>query len=397
MDKIISLASLDPDARKTGETRFDAAIIGGGIIGLSIGWKLLQRGLSVAVFERDSIGSGATRAATGMLAATAEVEPGEDDLLPLTLASQDLWRGFATELEAATGQSVDYRADGTMVVALSRDEVDRLRFRHDLQMRLGLKTVWLSGTLAREREPGLRPNVSGAIWCEQDHQVDARLVAKALAKAFVKAGGVLFESTKVVSLERTGGKVTGVATETETYSAATVVLAAGAWSPELVQGLELPVRPLKGQSIALRMDPRMPALSHIVWTEQIHMAPKGDGRLIVGATVEERGFDKANTAGGLFALLEAARRVLPAMEELAIDEIWTGFRPTSLDDAPILGEVGIEGLVVATGHHRNGILLAPVTARAISALIADGRMDGPETAFTFQRFRKNSDRLTQGL
>jgi glycine oxidase len=392
LDKIINL-----DGRKAGDSRFDVAIIGGGIIGLSIGWKLLQRGLSVAVFERDCVGSGATRAATGMLAATAEVEPGEDGLLPLTLASQDLWHAFAGELEAASGLSVDYRNEGTMVVALSRDEVDRLRFRHDLQTRLGLKTQWLPGTLAREREPGLRPNVSGAIFCAQDHQVDARLVADALARAFAKAGGALFENTKVVSLERTGGKVTGLATERDTFSAGTVVLAAGAWSPELVQGLELPVRPLKGQSLALRMDPRMPALTHIVWTEQIHMAPKGDGRLIIGATVEERGFDKVNTAGGIFALLEAARRVLPSIEELAIDEIWTGFRPTSLDDAPILGEVGIEGLVVATGHHRNGILLAPVTARALSSLIVDGRMDGPETAFTFQRFGRNSDRLTQGF
>jgi glycine oxidase len=332
-----------------------------------------------------------------MLAATAEVEPGEDDLLPLTLASQNLWRSFATELEAESGVRVDYRADGTMVVALSREEVDRLRFRHDLQKKLGLDTTWLSGGAAREREPGLRPNVSGAIFCEQDHQVDARRVSSALAKAFVKAGGQLFENTRVVSLERSGGKVTGLSTETDNCNVNTVILAAGAWSPELVQGLQLPIRPLKGQSLALRMDPRIPALSHVVWTEQIHMAPKGDGRLIVGATVEERGFDTANTAGGVFALLEAARRVLPAMEELAIDEIWTGFRPTSLDDAPILGEVGIDGLVVATGHHRNGILLAPVTARAVSNLIVDGRMDGPEAAFTFQRFQKNSDRLTQGL
>lgn len=387
MDKVINL-----NDRKG----FDAAIIGGGIIGLSIGWKLLKRGLSVAIFERDRIGSGATRAATGMLAATAEVEPGEDDLLPLTLASQNLWRSFATELEAESGVSVDYRADGTMVIAQSREEVDRLRFRHDLQQRLGLKTVWLPGSAAREREPGLRPNVSGAILCEQDHQVDARRVSAALAKAFVKAGGVLFEDTRVVSLERSGGRVTGLSTESETYFANTVILAAGAWSPELVQGFQLPVRPLKGQSLALRMDPRMPALQHIVWTEQIHMAPKADGRLIIGATVEERGFDTANTAGGVFALLEAARRVLPAMEELAIDEIWTGFRPTSLDDAPILGDVGIDGLVVATGHHRNGILLAPVTARAISNLVADGRMDGPEANFTYQRFLKNSDRLSGG-
>jgi glycine oxidase len=332
-----------------------------------------------------------------MLAATAEVEPGEDDLLPLTLASQGLWPDFARELEAETGLSVDYKSEGTMVVALGRDEVDRLRFRHELQVRLGLKTVWLPGGAAREREPGLRPNVSGAILCEQDHQVDARLVAAALAAAFRKAGGQLFENTRVVSLERSDRKVTGLSTATETYTAGTVVLAAGAWSPELVQGLQLPVRPLKGQSLALRMDPRNPVLKHIVWTEQIHMAPKGDGRLIIGATVEERGFDASNTAGGVFALLEAARRVLPSVEELEIDEIWAGFRPTSLDDAPILGEVGIDGLVVATGHHRNGILLAPVTARAISGLIADGRMDGPETAFTFQRFGRNSDRMSQGL
>jgi glycine oxidase len=148
--------------------------------------------------------------------------------------------------------------------------------------------------------------------------------------------------------------------------------------------------------MALRMDPRMQALTHVVWTEQIHMAPKGDGRLVIGATVEERGFDQRNTAGGVFALLEAARQALPSMEELAIDEIWAGFRPTSLDDAPIFGEVGIDGLVVATGHHRNGILLAPVSARAISDLIADGQMSGPEAAFTLQRFSRNTSRLNEG-
>ncbi|MDX6805395.1 glycine oxidase ThiO [Terrihabitans rhizophilus] len=390
MTKIIKMT--DHNAAR----RFDVAIIGGGIIGLSVGRSLLKRGLSVGVFERGVVGSGATRAASGMLAATAEVEPGEDDLLPLTLASQDLWHGFAKELEAETGLSVDYRAEGTMVVALSRDEVDRLRFRHQLQTRLGLKTDWLPGSAAREREPGLRPNVAGAILCEQDHQVDARLVAAALKAAFEAAGGALFENTAVISLERSGGRVTGLLTEAERVEAGTFVLAAGAWSPQLVPDLQIPVRPLRGQSMALRMDPRMPALTHVVWTEQIHMAPKGDGRLVIGATVEERGFDQRNTAGGVFALLEAARQALPSMEDLAIDEIWAGFRPTSLDDAPIFGEVGIDGLVVATGHHRNGILLAPVSARAISDLIAEGQMSGPEAAFTLQRFSRNTSRLNEG-
>ncbi|MGQ4272835.1 glycine oxidase ThiO [Terrihabitans sp. B22-R8] len=370
-------------------SRFDVAIVGGGIIGLAIGRDLLKRGLSVAVFEKERVGSGATRAATGMLAATAEVEPGEDDLLPLTLASQQLWPQFAAELEAETEISVDYKSEGTMVVALSRDEVERLRFRHQLQTRLGLSTEWLSGSAAREREPGLRPNVSGAIFCAQDHQVDARRVSAALEKAFVNAGGVLFENAPVISLQRNGRKVTGVATDQGEHAASTVVLAAGAWSPQLVPDLHLHVRPLRGQSLSLRMDPRVPALSHIVWTEQIHMAPKGDGRLIVGATVEERGFDTSNTAGGVFALLEAARQALPSIEELAIDEIWTGFRPTSLDDAPILGEVGVDGLVVATGHHRNGILLAPITARALADLVTEGRMTGPEKGFTFARFMRD--------
>ena len=375
-----------------GAARSDIAIIGGGIVGLSIGWRLARRGLSVTIFERDVYACGATHAATGMLAAATEVEPGEDDLLPLTLESQRLWPDFARLLEEESGETIDYRSEGTLVVALSRDEVDRLRFRHELQTRLGLNTVWLSGSAAREREPGLRPTVAGAIFTEGDHQVDPRRVARALAKAFRKAGGILREHLPVEALERSGGRVTGVITAEGVHHADTVIVCSGAWSGqmELAPGLKLPVRPLKGQSLALRMDPRMPALTHIVWTEQIHLAPKGDGRLIVGASVEEKGFDTQNTAGALLALLDAAHRVLPSMEELAIDEFWTGFRPTSTDDAPIFGEVGVDGLLVATGHHRNGILLAPVTARALENLVTEGRFDDPEAAFTLQRFGRNT-------
>lgn len=368
--------------------KFDVAVFGAGIIGLSIGWRLARRGLKVAVFDRGRAGEGTSRAATGMLAAAAEVEPAEDDLLPLTLESQRLWHDFARELEAESGAGVDYRAEGTMVVALTRDEVDRLRFRFDLQQRLGIDTEWLSGVEARRREPGLRPGIAAAIFCGQDHQVDPRLVTAALAKAFEAAGGCLCENVDIEGLDEQGGRVTGVNAGGRVVPAERVVLATGAWSSEFGRkaGLRIPVRPLRGQSIALRMDPRMPALDHVVWTEQIHMAPKGDGRLIIGATVEERGFDQANTAGGLFALLEAARRVLPAMEELEVDEFWAGFRPTSPDDAPIIGESGQPGLLLATGHHRNGILLAPVTARAIEDIVCRGTMSGPEAGFSLDRF-----------
>lgn len=341
------------------------------------------------MFERDRAGAGASHAATGMLAAAAEVEPGEDDLLPLLLESQRLWPAFRDEVEAASGLPIDYRADGVLLVALGREEVDRLRFRFDLQQRLGLATEWLGGSEARRREPGLRPSVSAAILCPGDHQVEARLLVAALAKAYLAAGGVLIEDCPVEGLETAGGRVAGVVTGQGSCRAATVVLAAGAWSAEL-PGLPaeavLPVRPLKGQSLALRMPNREPMIGRMVWTEQIYLAPKSDGRLIVGATVEERGFDASLTAGGVYALLDGARRALPGIEELAIDEIWCGFRPSSRDDAPILGETALPGLLAATGHHRNGILLAPVTAQAIADLVQGGAMRGAAARFTAARF-----------
>jgi glycine oxidase len=367
----------------------DVAIVGAGVCGLAVGWRLAGCGLKVAVFERDRAGAGASHAATGMLAAAAEVEPGEDDLLPLLLESQRLWPAFRDEVEAASGLSVDYREDGVLVVALGREEVDRLRFRYDLQQRLGLVTEWLGSGEARRREPGLRASVSAAIFCPGDHQVEARLLVAALAKAYLAAGGVLIEDCPVEGLETAGGRVAGVVTGQGSCRAATVVLAAGAWSAEL-PGLPaeavLPVRPLKGQSLALRMPTGAPMVSRMVWTEQIYLAPKSDGRLIVGATVEERGFDASLTAGGVYALLDGARRALPGIEELAIDEIWCGFRPSSRDDAPILGETALPGLLAATGHHRNGILLAPVTAQAIADLVQGGAMRGAAARFTAARF-----------
>jgi glycine oxidase len=367
----------------------DVAIVGAGVCGLAVGWRLAGCGLKVAVFERDRAGAGASHAATGMLAAAAEVEPGEDDLLPLLLESQRLWPAFRDEVEAASGLPVDYRADGVLLVALGREEVDRLRFRFDLQQRLGLATEWLGGSEARRREPGLRPSVSAAILCPGDHQVEARLLVAALAKAYLAAGGVLVEDCPVEGLGTAGGRVAGVVTGQGSCRAATVVLAAGAWSAEL-PGLPaeavLPVRPLKGQSLALRMPNREPMIGRMVWTEQIYLAPKSDGRLIVGATVEERGFDASLTAGGVYALLDGARRALPGIEELAIDEIWCGFRPSSRDDAPILGETALPGLLAATGHHRNGILLAPVTAQAIADLVQGGAMRGAAARFTAARF-----------
>jgi glycine oxidase len=367
----------------------DVALVGGGVIGLSIAWRLAGAGMAVAVFERDTVGSGASLAATGMLAAATELEPGGADLLALSLESQQLWPLFRAELEQEAGIEIDYRGEGTLEIALGRDEVDKLRFRYELQKRSGLATQWLDGASVRAREPALRPSVTAGIFAADDHQVDPRRLVPALRRAVATRGGQVFEGLPVLALDMAGGRVGGVVTAQGVCRARTVVVANGAWagSGDLLGALlAVPVRPLKGQALALGASARTGAPRHVVWTEQVHLAPKAGGRLIVGATVEECGFDRAVTAGGIFALLEGARRALPSIEDMEVEAIWTGLRPTSDDDAPILGGTDVGGLVLATGHHRNGILLAPATAQAIRDLVVTGAMPGAAARFGLGRF-----------
>jgi glycine oxidase len=364
-------------------------VIGAGVIGLGIAWRLAQAGCPVAIYDRGETGHGASWAAAGMLAAAVETEPGEESLLALTLESQRLWPDFASEVEAASGIAIGYRDEGTMVVALTRDDAEQLRFTYQFQKSLGLDLEWLSGAEARRREPHLRPGIPGAVLSPRDHQVDNRLVARALAVAARRAGAVLHQRNRVREVEITDGHACGVVTDTGREPADIVVLAAGAWSREIggIPSAYLPpVRPIKGQMLALRMDPAAPLLRHVIWLPRGYLVPRLDGRLIVGGTVEERGFDDAITAGGLLALLDGAWRAVPAVEELPIAETWVGFRPGSRDDAPMLGPSGVDGLVVATGHHRNGILLTPVTAQMISAYLLTGMLPESLRRFSPERF-----------
>ncbi len=390
-----TLRPVDPTDPAAGAERaaqprsVDVAVVGGGVIGLSIAWRLAAAGLGVAVFERGEVGSGASLAATGMLAAATELEPGGADLLALALDSQRAWPRFRDELEAQAGIDIDYRAEGTLTVAIGRDEVDRLRFRHELQRRHGLATRWLDGAAARTLEPALRPSIAAGIFCADDHQVDPRRLVPALRRAAAARGAAICEQLPVHSLEIAGGRVGGVVTSQGLCRATTVVIANGAWAgSDEVPGdiLAVPVRPLKGQALCLRATARTGAPTHVVWTDQVHLAPKAGGRLLVGATVEECGFDPAVTAGAVFALIDGARRALPSIEDMEVEAVWTGFRPTSDDDAPILGATPIAGLVLATGHHRNGILLAPVTASAIHDLVTAGEMAGAAARFGLDRF-----------
>lgn len=373
------------------------AIVGGGICGLSIGWRLAQAGRAVTVFERGEAGMGATWASAGMLAAQAEAEHGEEALLPLALASRDLWPAFAAELAAASGIDVDYRSEGTLVVAVDRDEREALEQRHDYLRGLGLPVEWLSGAEARSREPALARAVVGALYSAADHQVDNRRVATALRAAFLKAGGTLREHAAVERIVATAGRASGVVVAGQEIAAESVVLAAGAWSRNIAglpDAVRPPVRPLKGQMIALELDRAAPLIRHVVWgpgrsiVPGIYLAPKSDGRLVVGATVEEAGFDTRLTAGGLFELLRHCWAVLPGSYDLPLQESWAGLRPTSRDDAPILGPTTMPGLVVATGHHRNGILLAPITAETVAGYLLTGEVDSRIRAFGPDRFAR---------
>ena len=365
-------------------------VIGAGVIGLGIAWRLAARA-AVTVFDRGKAGAGASHAAAGMLAACAEAEPGEETLVALGRESQRRWPAFAEELERTTGVDVELRTEGTLVVALTADDQATIAHHLEFQRQLALPLEWLSAAATRAREPRLAGKIAGALFSPEDHQVDNRKLAHALRIAAEQAGVDIREHQPVKEFVVQGGQARGVVLNDGTsVPADIVVLAAGAWSRG-IGGLppdrRPPVRPIKGQMLALRMDPAAPLLSHVLWAPGVYLVPRRDGRLIVGATVEEKGFDDTITAGGLLTLLEAAWRAIPAVEELPVDEIWVGHRPGSRDDAPILGPGPLAGLFYATGHHRNGILLAPVTADAMARLILDDVVEPAIKPFGLERFQ----------
>ena len=368
----------------------NVAIIGAGVIGLGIAWRLAMRGVPVAVFDKGACGAGASHAAAGMLAACAEAEPGEEALVTLGRASQARWPAFAAELKEASGVDVGLRPEGTLVVALTSDDQARLSHQLVFQQKLGLPLQWITAAETRRREPHLAGKLAGAVFSPEDTQVDNRKLAAALRIAAEAAGAGISEHQAVKTISNDAGRVDGIVlADGRKVAADVVVLAAGAWSRSiegLAPELRPPVRPIKGQMLALRMDPTAPLLTHVVWAPGAYLVPRLDGRLLVGATVEEKGYDTSLTAGGILTLLEAAWRAVPAVEELPIDEMWVGHRPGSRDDAPILGTGLIDGLIYATGHHRNGILLTPITADAIAELVFEGAADPAIRPFSIERF-----------
>ncbi|HSZ04806.1 MAG TPA: FAD-dependent oxidoreductase [Solirubrobacteraceae bacterium] len=385
----------------------DLVIAGGGVIGMAIAWRARQRGMSVTVLERDVTGQGTSRVAAGMLAPVVEVEFGDAGrrLLELGLRSARMWPAFAAELETCTGEHVGLMATGTLLLARDEDDARELERQLAFRQSLGLAVARLRPSEAREREPSLTPTVRLALEAPDDHSVDPRLVLRALRRACDVAGVQVRERSPVARVELgdaradgaglrpegtglhrdgdgarvgdAGGRVTGVTLEDgERLAAAAVVLAAGPWS-EQIDGLppdaRVPVRPVKGQLLRLR-DPAGPGLlRRVVRFRDGYLVPREDGRYVLGATVEERGFELAPTAGGVYELLRDAHELVPGVSELEIEELSVGLRPGTPDNGPAIGRGAVDGLIWATGHYRNGILLAPLTAELVVSLLAGGR------------------------
>ncbi len=356
---------------------FDVLVVGGGVIGLSCAWRLAQRGSRVAVLERGEPGCGATRVAAGMLAPVGELTFGEPELLELTLAAAKLYPGFVAELEAATGTRTGFEPLGALHVALDRDEAAQLRRVHDLQRSLELEAEWLAPRRCRDLEPGLTPSFHGGVFAAGEAAVDPRALTRALVAACEAEGVEVRTGTEVVEgileTERLVGVRTSAGEELRTEA---VLLAAGAWSGAvewLPEQARPPVRPVKGQVVELRSRSAEPVARHILASERVYLVPRNDSRLVIGATVEEMGYDTAGTAGGVHELLREAYRLLPDVAEMEWVGATAGLRPGTPDNLPLVGPGAIDGLVLATGHYRNGILLAPLAAQAVADLLSERR------------------------
>jgi glycine oxidase len=342
---------------------FDAAIAGSGLIGAAIALELAQAGLSVALFDRGEPGREASWASAGILSPAPE-SPGMIPTVPLAKASMALYPAFVANVEEISGETVGFRAKGSLDTLFSRDAIRELSTLIALHHGLGLKAEPLRPEDARELEPSLSPDLEAAALRPDEASIDNRAFTPALLSAAKKSGVEVFANQGVTSIVRENGRCTGLKLQSETVSAQWTIIAAGSFSAT-IDGMQpyAPVRPAKGQMISLRSDDLK--IERVLWSEKLYLVPKNDGRILAGATVEYVGFDKRVTAGGVEKILSAAIEMVPGLANARIEETWAGLRPDSPDHLPILGPTDLEGLLIATGHFRSGVVLTPITARLI--------------------------------
>ncbi len=384
-----------------GHRTADVLIVGGGVIGLSIAWRAAQRGLSVILAEPDP-GRGASYAAAGMLTPVAEAAYAERELFELGSASLRRFPGFAAELTEVSGMPTGFRQTGTLQVGYDADDMAMLAEHARLRESFGATSSRLTGRECRRAEPMLGPAIAGGLLAPDDASIDPRLLTAALLAACT-AAGVAHLRQRAARLRVGADRASGAAlADGSVISAATVVLSAG-WASAAIAGLPPgiapPLRPVKGQIIRLRPTQAAvtasgsPSLLHqtirgIVRGSSVYLVPRADGELVLGATQEEMGPDTTVTAGGVWQLLRDARAIVPGITELALAEAVAGLRPGTPDNAPVIGPSALPGLVLATGHFRAGVLLAPVTADLVAGLLATGAMDQAAAPFSAQRFAR---------
>jgi glycine oxidase len=370
-----------------GQDSCEVAIVGGGLIGLTIAWRLASRGLTVTVIDPAPV-SAASHAAAGMLAPVSEVTYGEEPLLRFSIESLRRYPGFAAELEAATGHDIGLKRDGTIIVATDAGDRGMLAELHAFQERLGLSATMLTSRECRALEPSLSPVVRCGLLVDSDHSVDNRRLAAALLAAAM-AAGVRILPRRVRSVTVVDGRVRGVLTEAGGVSADIVVLAAGPWSASIDGVPEAdrpPVRPVKGEILRLQAGDRVPIPSRTIRGyvngQSVYVVTRSGGEVIIGATMTDRGFDTTVRAGAVHDLLRDARTLVPGVDELDLVESLAALRPGSPDNAPMIGWTHTDGLLVATGHHRNGVLLTPLTADLVADLVTGTAEMDPEILAT---------------
>jgi glycine oxidase len=367
----------------------DVVVVGAGAVGLAVAWRAAQTGLRVTVLERaGKAGAGTSSVAAGMLAPISETIATELPLMRLGLESVNIYPAFVEELQAATGMDPGYLRCGTLLAARDGDEAASLARELELRQSLGLTVHRLLASEARRLEPALAPTLRLALEIPDDHAIDPRKLTAALAQALTAAGGELRLGAPVNGVTTSGDRITGVRLDDGSeVPAGDVVVAAGPWSSALdgiPGGATIPVHPIKGQILRLH-DPAGPGmLTRVLRMTGGYLVPRGDGRYVLGATMEERGFDTTVTGGGVYDLLRNAFELLPSVTELVIDELSAGLRPATPDNLPALGPGAIPGLHWAVGHYRHGILLTPITAElVVKALVGEGAV--PDE-FAPQRF-----------
>jgi len=365
---------------------FDVAIAGAGLIGASIAWELSQAGLRVGLFDAAEPGREASWASAGILSPAPE-NPGAIPAVTLGKASLALYPEFVAAIEETSGQSVGYRRKGTVEALFSADAVRELSTLIALHHGLGLKAEPLRPQDACELEPALSADIEAASLRPDEASVDNRLLANAVLAAVKKSGAEIFAGQGAQAIWKEGNRCAGLRLKNETVSAKWIVIAAGSFSSKIA-GVEAyaPVRPAKGQILALRPGSAAPKIERVLWSESVYLVPRNDGRIVAGATVEYVGYEKTVTAGGIEKILAGAIELAPALAAAHIDETWAGLRPDSPDHLPILGPTDIDGLLIATGHFRSGVLLTPITARLIREWITLQRVSVDWERFSPMRF-----------